>query len=57
MTEELELLFKQYIRDNLRLDVKTQSVYNGGMDGGQMYTDHHCVQLILDDEVISEVSL
>lgn len=57
MTEELELMFKQYIKDNLRLDVTTESVYNGGMGDGPMYTDRHCVQLILDDEVISEVGL
>jgi hypothetical protein len=56
MTEEMELLFKQYIKDNLRLDVQTESVYTGGMDG-PLYVDRHCVQLILDDEVISEVGL
>jgi hypothetical protein len=56
MTPENLEQIRQYIRDNLRLDVKTESVYNGGMDG-PMYNDRHSVQLILDDEVISEVSL
>jgi hypothetical protein len=57
MNEELQELFKQYIRDNLRLDVRTDSVYNGGYQGSSMYTDYHSVQLILDNEIISEVSL
>jgi hypothetical protein len=56
MTEEMQEMIQQYLRDNLRLDVRTDSVYNGGMDG-PMYTDRHSVQLILDNEVISEVSL
>ena len=56
MTEEMQEMVRQYIKDNLRLDVRSDSVYNGGMDG-PMYTDRYSVQLILDDEVISEVSL
>lgn len=54
--EEISDLIRQYIKDNLRLEVRTDSIYNGGSDG-PMYTDCHSIQLILDNEVISEVSL
>jgi len=57
MNEEMQSLFREYIKDNLRLDIRTDSIYNGGMDGGSCYTDHHTIQLILDGEIISEVSL
>ena len=56
MSEEMIEQIKEYLKDNLRLDVKTESVYNGGMDG-PMYNNYHCIHLILDDEVISEVTL
>jgi hypothetical protein len=46
---------KEYLRYNLHLNVKTESEYTGGMDGsGQLYKDTHTIQLILDNEVISE---
>jgi len=45
-----------FLRENLRLDVKTTSEYTGGMDG-PLYVDRHTVQLTLGDEVLSEVSL
>lgn len=55
MSEEMCDLIGQYIKDNLRLEVRTDSIYNG---------HDHCkvnfvqsIQLILDGEVISEVSL
>jgi len=57
MSEEMSDLIRQYIRDNLRLEVRTDSIYNGGVGRGPMYTDCHSIQLILDNEVISEVSL
>jgi hypothetical protein len=57
MNEEMQSLFREYIKDNLRLDIRTDSIYNGGMDGGSCYTEHHTIQLILDGEIISEVSL
>lgn len=54
---EFEYAVQEYLKANLRLNVKTDSVYNGGMDGGQMYNNYHTVQLVLDGEVISEVTL
>jgi len=57
MNEEISDLIRQYIKDNLRLEVRKDSIYNGGDDRGPMYTDCHSIQLILDNEVISEVSL
>ena len=57
MNEEIQEMISQYIKDNLRLDIRTDSFYNGGMDGGDCYTVYHTVQLVLDDEIISEVSL
>jgi hypothetical protein len=48
----------EILRSRLRLDVKTTREYTGGMSGdGNLYQDHHTIQLILDDEVISEISL
>ena len=54
---ERDYAIQEYIKANLRLGVKTDSVYNGGMDGGPMYNNYHTVQLVLDGEVISEVTL
>ena len=46
-----------FLRENLRLDIETTSEYNGGMNDGPMYTQRHSIQLTLDGEVISSVSL
>ena len=43
-----------YLKDNLKVNVKTTSVYTGGFDGNPLYEDSHTIQLILQDEVISE---
>lgn len=56
MTEEMKEFIKQYLKENLSLDVQTESVYTGGMDG-PLYVDRHCIQLVLDGEVIGEASL
>lgn len=54
MSEE-EIL--EILRTRLSLDVITKSEYNGKtVNGRPMYTDHHILRLILDNEVISEVS-
>jgi len=48
----------QFLRANLRIEVNKTSEYTGGMNGsGSLYSDSHTIQLVLDDEVISEVSL
>ena len=54
MSEE-EIL--EILRTRLSLDVITKNEYNGGMSNGPMYTDRHTLRLMLDNEVISEVSL
>jgi hypothetical protein len=54
MNEEMQSLFREYIKDNLSLDIRTDSIYNSGMDGGSCYTKQHTIQLILDGEIISE---
>lgn len=55
MSEEQEAELFIYLRDNLKLNLKTTSEYTGGMDGsGQMYKDCHTIQLVLEGEVISE---
>jgi hypothetical protein len=47
-----------YLKENLRLNIRTSSEYTGGMcDSGNLYEDVHTVQLILDGEIISEVTL
>jgi hypothetical protein len=57
MNEEMQEMIRQYIKDNLSLDVRTDSIHNGGMNSGSCYTEHHTIQLVLDGEIISEVSL
>ena len=47
----------EFLRENLRIEVKTDSVYSGGMDGGPMYEKSQTVQLVLEGEVISEAYL
>lgn len=55
MNEEQEAELFIYLRDNLKLNLKTTSEYIGGIDGsGRMYKDTHTIQLILEGEVISE---
>ena len=46
----------EILRESLVLDVKTDSVYTGGMDS-PLYRESKTVALILDGEVISEVSI
>lgn len=48
---------KAFLRGHLRIEVKTTSEYMGSMQDGPLYKDFHTLQLMLDDEVISEVSL
>ena len=57
MSEEMSDLIRQYIKDNLRLEVRTDYIYKGVNKDGDMYNDCNSIQLILDGEVISEVSL
>ena len=45
-----------WLKKNLKLEVETDSYYNGGQDGS-MYTEYHCVKLILDNTTISEISI
>lgn len=55
MNTEQQLEIKQYLLDNLSLEVETISEYTGGMDGsGQMYKDTYRFKLVVDGEVISE---
>ena len=46
-----------FLKENLRLDVNVSSCYNGGMDDGPMYNEHTTIALILDGEIISEVTV
>lgn len=55
MSEDQEKELFEYLRDNLKLNLKTTSGYTGGLDGsGQLYQDYHTIQLVLEGEVISE---
>lgn len=46
------------LKEELELRVVTQSEYTGGMDGsGNLYKNHHTVQLWIAGELISEESL
>ena len=57
MDPELREQILQLIHEELTIDVTTDSIYTGGMDGGDLYRDVHTVNLMLGDEVISSVSL
>lgn len=57
MNEELREQILQLIREELTIDVTTDSIYTGGMDGDGLYRNVHTVKLILDGEVISSVWL
>ena len=57
MNEELREQILQLIREELTIDVTTDGIYTGGMDGGDLYRNVHTVKLILDGEVISSVWL
>lgn len=48
----------EILRESVRLDVETTSEYVGDMDGsGSLYKDFHTLKLVIDGEVISQVSL
>jgi len=48
----------EYLRENLRIEHKTESNYTGGMDGsGSLYSYSHTIELVLDGDVISSISL
>lgn len=48
----------EYLRENPRIEHKTESNYTGGMDGsGRLYRDNHTIELVLDGDVISSISL
>jgi hypothetical protein len=55
MDPELREQILQLIREELTIDVTTDSIYTGGMDGGDRNV--HTVKLILGNEVISSVWL
>ena len=57
MDPELREQILQLIREELTIDVTTDGIYTGGMDGGDLYRNVHTVKLILDGEVISSVWL
>jgi len=47
-----------HLRENLRIEVQTESNYTGGMDGsGSLYSDSHTINLMLDGEVISSINI
>lgn len=48
---------KEYLLKNLRLEVKTTSEYVGDMTDGPLYKDCHTLRLLIDGEVIDEISL
>lgn len=59
MTNRIEVFTeeqKEWLKDNLSIEVFTGSSYNGGMSDGSMYSDYTSVQLRLEGETISEIS-
>ena len=58
MDPELREQILQLIREELTIDVTTESTYTGAMDGSVgLYRNVHTVKLILGNEVISAVWL
>ena len=52
MTEDEIFELKQYLREHLSLNVKTESHMSG--TGPYEWKESHTIQLVLDGEVISE---
>lgn len=51
-------MVKEYLAQNLRLNIKTKSEYVGDLAGGEsLYKDCHTLRLMLGEDVISEVYL
>lgn len=47
-----------FLKESLRIEVETTSEYTGDMDGsGRLYSDSHTINLVLDGDVISSISL
>ena len=57
MDPELREQILQLIREELTIDVSTESVYIDDRNNSNMYRNVHTVKLILGDEVISSVWL
>ena len=57
MDPELREQILQIIREELTIDVTTDSNYSGGLDGGDLYRNVHTVKLMIGNEVISSVCL
>jgi hypothetical protein len=57
MDEELREQIIEFLKENLTLDLDTQTNYSGGMDGGPLYEDSKTLKLLIDGEVISEIGL
>ena len=58
MTEIQREEILNLLREELRIDVDTKSVYTGGMDGsGELYRNCHTVKILLGNEVITEAYL
>jgi hypothetical protein len=47
----------EFLKDNLTLDIKSSYEYTGGYRGENMYTEYKTLQLKLDGNIISEISL
>lgn len=47
----------EWLKQNLRLNVKEEDNYTGGMDGsGNLYSTYKVIELTLNGEVIDSVS-
>jgi hypothetical protein len=57
MNEELREQILQLIREELTIDVTTESNYTGGLDGSDLYQNSYTVKLMLGNEVISFIGL
>lgn len=56
MNEELREQIVKLIKDNLAIDVKTESVYIGDLMGGNpLYKESHTITLEFNGEVLSVI--
>lgn len=54
MTEEMREMFIEFLKENLTLDVETESHYTGG---NPLYTDSKTIKIYIDGELISSAGI
>lgn len=57
LTREMKAGIVEFLKDNLKVETNEHSVYTGGLDGVDLYSNYHTVTVKLDGTVIMEFDL